>query len=159
MTRQRTPEVTEKQRRAILQMKAGGASQRQIADTMGLSQPTIQRVLALEKKHLSVVREEVEASKAEAPPAGSLEGDIQRLEALVENYDRILGRTTDPQLQSQIQSKKGDALNKLGRLRIAQEKQREPAKESAILRVSHQAADKLRALVEEAIGESLAEDR
>lgn len=120
-----------------------------------LSTPeAVEALKAAEAVRADPVAEALKAAAAAGAPApGSTDADIAELERAIRDQDAILATIKDPIAQANARTKLGEQRVKLARVRLAAKRDGAPAREASMLRAGHQAADRLRALLEEALGE------
>jgi transcriptional regulator with XRE-family HTH domain len=163
--RPRVPEVKREAAIALRRLGQGWTYER-IAQALSVSSGWVSSFLAAREDAAAAIAETDAATPApavesaptvDAGPAlpGSVDGDIAALEGDLRAQRVAAAATKDPAARNVALAKIADTTTKLMRARLAARKASTPERDAGMLRAGHAAADKLRALLEEAIGESL----
>lgn len=158
------PKASDETRAACIALRVADPhrwTSRTIADGLRMSLGWVNGVLKSDEAVAAVKRAE---DKAPPPPAAPVEtpeatataeGSADALRATLAQMNAEAATTKDP-VQRGVLLKNIAAVTKdLARVQLAVSRQKEPERDAGMLRAGHAAADKLRGMLEEAIGEVL----
>ena len=160
-----SPKASEATRAAAIALRVSDPktwSRDRIAEALRMSTGWVAGVLKSDAALAAVKRAEDAKGPAEpAPPVetpeatATAEGSADALRATLAQMNAEAATTKDP-VQRGVLLKNIAAVTKdLARVQLAVSRQKEPERDAGMLRAGHAAADKLRSMLEEAIGEVL----
>lgn len=123
--------------------------------TKALATPAAQKAIAAAEAKADPVADALRAAADRPIVAGSTDADITAMERAIADQEAILPTIKDPIAQANARTKLGEMRVKLARVRLAARKDAAPARDASLLRAGRQAEDRLRVLLEEALGEKL----